>query len=785
MKNFTRLVFTSMLFFSCVAFSQYGIGTDNPNTSAILDITSTTSGVLIPRMNSAERDAIATPANSLLIWNNSNNSFEVYKNTCSCWVTITDGGNTPANNLVNTAPTASTLNYTGTFRSGSSATIVYTYADAQNDAEGATTIQWQIANDNQGTGLTNFSIGATAAFGVADAGRYVRAKVTPRAATGILNGIDYFSTWTIITPSNVPYGSALSVSGTVAQGSLLTGNYMFNGGSSVENLTGSTYIWQSANNNLGLGIQTIALPNGATAHTTTITPLSTEINKYIRFGVLAKDNASLQGTNYVYSSWVGPVTLATEAAPTVSNVTYSPAPGTNIVLNGTYTYADANGDPEGVSAYQWYIADDATGTNQTAIAGATGTTFLVTAAQVGKFLGFGVTPKALTGTLTGAQVVYYNSTASVSAATFSFVSAIQLSNNFYSNRTMDGVTDAISVTLNVTSPGSIFFSSTPVNGYSFNGGGVYSTGIQTIVLYATGLQAAYNAAGDNFTISGLGVTTITTSITISHVKKGADFTAHYNGISAGVSSNNLLATYSTGEVFSYNSICLTSPISTSTCVGSSITVGSNTYTIANINGQCWMTQNYNELPNGVAINATQWLATSPGDLGFYGYYNTTLTGASGWATIVPATGEGLLYQKGAAMNGASIERAKGICPTGWHVPSDCEWMYLEHGVGMALAEQYLSGGWRGDTNTNMGTAGNKLRGQGGGFTNASNFNAFLSGIRSNNGTFNYRANYSNYWTSTASSSTTTWSRNFGANQKGVKRTSDNNANAYSLRCLKD
>ena len=96
-KNIFYLLFSILLFMcSLPVFAQIGIGTTTPANSAALDVTSTSKGVLIPRMNSTQRDAIATPANSLLIWNTSNNTFEVYKSTCSCWVTITDAGNTPA-----------------------------------------------------------------------------------------------------------------------------------------------------------------------------------------------------------------------------------------------------------------------------------------------------------------------------------------------------------------------------------------------------------------------------------------------------------------------------------------------------------------------------------------------------------------------------------------------------------------------------------------------------------------------------------------------------------------
>lgn len=48
--------------------AQVGIGNPAPNASAILDVASTTKGMLIPRMTQAQRDAIATPATGLMIY---------------------------------------------------------------------------------------------------------------------------------------------------------------------------------------------------------------------------------------------------------------------------------------------------------------------------------------------------------------------------------------------------------------------------------------------------------------------------------------------------------------------------------------------------------------------------------------------------------------------------------------------------------------------------------------------------------------------------------------------
>jgi len=54
-----------------------GIGTTAVNASAVLDITSTTAGVLFPRMTTAERDLITTPADGLVIFNTTDTKLQV------------------------------------------------------------------------------------------------------------------------------------------------------------------------------------------------------------------------------------------------------------------------------------------------------------------------------------------------------------------------------------------------------------------------------------------------------------------------------------------------------------------------------------------------------------------------------------------------------------------------------------------------------------------------------------------------------------------------------------
>jgi len=61
---------------------KVGIGTTIPQGA--LDVTSTTGALIVPRMTSAQRDAL-TAVNGMIIYNTSTNQFNFYEN--GAWVT--------------------------------------------------------------------------------------------------------------------------------------------------------------------------------------------------------------------------------------------------------------------------------------------------------------------------------------------------------------------------------------------------------------------------------------------------------------------------------------------------------------------------------------------------------------------------------------------------------------------------------------------------------------------------------------------------------------------------
>ncbi len=75
---------------SAIFAQNVGIGTNTPQASAQLDVSSTTKGLLAPRMTTAQRNAIASPAKGLLVYDTNIN--ELYQYNGSGWVIVGGSG---------------------------------------------------------------------------------------------------------------------------------------------------------------------------------------------------------------------------------------------------------------------------------------------------------------------------------------------------------------------------------------------------------------------------------------------------------------------------------------------------------------------------------------------------------------------------------------------------------------------------------------------------------------------------------------------------------------------
>jgi hypothetical protein len=84
-----KIIFTLLLSgVSIFSYAQVGIGTNTPDNSAMLEIQTTTKGILFPRMTSVQRTAIATPANGLYVFDTNTKSLWYYNG--SFWVNTAD-----------------------------------------------------------------------------------------------------------------------------------------------------------------------------------------------------------------------------------------------------------------------------------------------------------------------------------------------------------------------------------------------------------------------------------------------------------------------------------------------------------------------------------------------------------------------------------------------------------------------------------------------------------------------------------------------------------------------
>lgn len=90
MKHFLLSFLLFLFTLHIKAQNNIGIGTQNPDASAILDIVSNSKGVLVPRVSSIERQSIANATNGLLVYDTDDNCFYFFK--INTWQSLCNAG---------------------------------------------------------------------------------------------------------------------------------------------------------------------------------------------------------------------------------------------------------------------------------------------------------------------------------------------------------------------------------------------------------------------------------------------------------------------------------------------------------------------------------------------------------------------------------------------------------------------------------------------------------------------------------------------------------------------
>lgn len=91
-KIATVAFFISIGAVKTTAQNNVGIGTTTPNASSILEMQATDKGVLVPRMTTAQRNAIVSPANSLLVYDTDFDCYFYYIAATTTWTSLCNSG---------------------------------------------------------------------------------------------------------------------------------------------------------------------------------------------------------------------------------------------------------------------------------------------------------------------------------------------------------------------------------------------------------------------------------------------------------------------------------------------------------------------------------------------------------------------------------------------------------------------------------------------------------------------------------------------------------------------
>ena len=222
----------------------------------------------------------------------------------------------------------------------------------------------------------------------------------------------------------------------------------------------------------------------------------------------------------------------------------------------------------------------------------------------------------------------------------------------------------------------------------------------------------------------------------------------------------------------------------------SLTYNGYSYDLVEIGNQCWFKENLQTTTykDGTPIdypgtdNAV-WLDNHYGvpTIGAYAWYdNDSSTYASTY---------------GALYNWHAVDNPIGLCPVGWHVPSDAEWFILENYLkangynydgsttgnkyAKAMADTIL---WNSDTG--VGTVGHTDYPT---YRNKSGFSGLPGGYRNYNGDYYSIGDYGDWWSSSQYNANYAWARNLNYSTINLTRGYHGGIKGYgfSVRCLRD
>jgi uncharacterized protein (TIGR02145 family) len=188
----------------------------------------------------------------------------------------------------------------------------------------------------------------------------------------------------------------------------------------------------------------------------------------------------------------------------------------------------------------------------------------------------------------------------------------------------------------------------------------------------------------------------------------------------------------------------------------------NIYNTVSIGNQIWMASNLStsRYRNGAYIpyilNSNQWAAIKSPALSFYNHDNSYET------------------NYGKQYNWYAVTDTQGLCPVGWHIPTNSEWTVLS---------DFLGG---------LNVAGGKMKATGTQFwsfpsngSNSSGFTGLPGGFRNVDGTFGILGYNGFWWSATEENEQKAFNRSIIYTDNVLSVGSSSKNQGFSVRCLKD
>ena len=205
-------------------------------------------------------------------------------------------------------------------------------------------------------------------------------------------------------------------------------------------------------------------------------------------------------------------------------------------------------------------------------------------------------------------------------------------------------------------------------------------------------------------------------------------------------------------------------------------IDGNRYKTIQLGSQTWMAENLktSHYKNGSPVPEVS-------DAGIWGSLSS---GASCWYSNDSA-GHACPYGK--LYNWYAVVNSSGLCPQGWRIPSDEDWMTLEREMGMPESELYGIGarGLSLQIGGKMKSTSDDWLSPNAGASNASGFSVVPAGFRYPNGAYYQYLFETAFWSSTEFSAESSYDRIFGTDQSGIKRVNGAKVNGLSVRCVKE